>query len=135
MNEIDVVATIKNKFQRFGSRARIPLLRGNRTFKAELKENGIMVDNLSNQPFLPWEVFEEAVLVLDRNGGHTQRGDAMNSKLGDSGLPLNSVEGHIAHAVYGKKVGESVFRRITPIAGILIWAGVCRAAPGELILC
>ena len=135
MDEIDIVATIKNKFQRVGSHERIPLLRGNRTFKAELREDGIMVDNLSSQPFLPWQVFEEAVLVLERNGGRAQHGDAMNSKLGEAGPPLDSAEGHIAHVVFGKKVGESVFRRITPIEGIIIWAGVCRAAPGELILC
>lgn len=58
----------------------------------------------------------------------------MGPKLGDPGLPLSSIEGHVAHTVYGKQVGESVFRRITPIACILIWTGICKAAPGELIL-
>lgn len=46
----------------------------------------------------------------------------MNSKLGEKRLPLNSVEGHVAHKVYGSKEGYYVFRRITPITCILIWA-------------
>jgi hypothetical protein len=49
-------------------------------------------------------------------------------------MPLDSIEGHIAWVVYGKKEGQPVFRRITPIAGIMVWAGVCKTEPGELIL-
>ena len=58
----------------------------------------------------------------------------MNSRLGDQNLSLDSIEGHIAHVVYGKQVGESVFRRITPISCILIWTGLCKAEPHELVL-
>jgi hypothetical protein len=47
---------------------------------------------------------------------------------------LDSIEGHIARVVYGKKIGDSVFRRISAIAGILVWAEVCEHAPGELVL-
>jgi hypothetical protein len=60
--------------------------------------------------------------------------DAMNSRLGDEGLPLDSVEGYVAHVVDGKQVGESVFRRISPIAAILVWAGICDSAPGESLV-
>ena len=58
----------------------------------------------------------------------------MGPKLGEPELPFESIEGHIAHVVYGKKNGESVFRRITPISCILIWAGICVSEPNELIL-
>jgi len=58
----------------------------------------------------------------------------MNYKLGESGLSLDSIEGHIAHIVYGKTEGDTILRRITPFACILIWAGVCKAEPGELVL-
>jgi hypothetical protein len=58
----------------------------------------------------------------------------MKSKLGDKGLPLDSIEGHIAHVVYGKQVGETVFRRISPISAILVWSGLCNVSSGELIL-
>ena len=58
----------------------------------------------------------------------------MGSKLGDPGLPLDSIEGHVALKVFKKKPEQSVFRRITPIACILIWAGICKHEPCELIL-
>jgi len=72
--------------------------------------------------------------LLARQGGRAESGDAMGSRLGDEGLPLDSIEGHIAQVVYGKQVGESVFRRISPISAILVWAGVCDTDTGELIL-
>jgi len=97
-------------------------------------DGGVDVNNLGNQPFLPWIVFQEAIYVLIRNNGIAQRGNAMDSRLGEEGLFLNSIEGHVANVVYGKKIGDSVFRRITPIACILVWAGICRSEPGRLIL-
>lgn len=128
-----VVDRIKRRFEAVGPTARIPLLRGD-SFIASIAEDGITVSNLAKQPLLPWAVFEEAVTILGRNGGHASRGDAMNCKLGDDGLSLDSVEGHIAATVYGQRKGDSVFRRITPVACILVWAGVCRHSPGELVL-
>lgn len=101
---------------------------------AALTEEGIKVNNLGTQPLLPWEVFQEAICVLVRNGGRADRGDAMGSRLGEEGLSFNSIEGHIAQVVYGKHEGDVVFRRITPIACILVWAGICEAIPGKLIL-
>lgn len=132
MDVLMVIEAIDRKISATNNSVQVPLLRGQGSFTAELTDNGIRVDNLGNQPFLPWVVFQEAVCVLIRNDGRAKRGDAMNSKLGEPGLPLDSIEGHIASVVYGKREGESVFRRITPIACILIWAGVCKPAPGEL---
>jgi hypothetical protein len=133
MDIIKAVAQIRNKFQVTGSPAVIPLLnRG--TFSASLVDDGVEVSNLRNQPFLHWSVFHETICLLIRNGGTAMRGNAMNYRLGDPELPLDSIEGHIAHVVYGKQVGESVFRRITPIACILIWSGLCRADSKVLIL-
>jgi hypothetical protein len=129
----DAVEAIRGKFAQTGSPANIPTLKGD-SFKAELTEEGVVVDNLRNQPFLPWSTFQEAVCTMIRNGGRARRGDAMGPKLGEPRLPMDSIEGHVAHVVYGKQRGESVFRRITPIADILIWAGVCKAAPNQLVL-
>jgi len=134
MDIISAINGVKRKFAIAGSPAQIPLLRGHRTFTAELTDKGIKVDNLGTQPFLPWAVFQEASCVLIRCGGRAKRGDAMNHKLGEPQLSLDSIEGHIAYVVYGKQVGDTVFRRITPVACILIWAEVCKAAPGELML-
>jgi hypothetical protein len=133
MNVIQVVEAIRRKFAQTGSPAQIPLLRDG-SFTAELLEDGIRVSNLGGQPLLPWAAFQEAACVLIRNGGRAERGDAMGDKLGSPGLPIDSIEGHVAHVVYGKRQGDTVFRRVTPIACILIWAGICEPAPNELIL-
>jgi hypothetical protein len=133
MSVLEVVPRIKQKFESLGGEAIIPLMKGG-NFIAREDEEGIWVDNLGSQPLLPWCVFQEAICVLMRNDGRAKRGNAMNCRLGDAGLPLDSIEGHIAQVVYGKQPGDSVFRRVTPIAAILVWAGICRAKPGELVL-
>ncbi|GAH61929.1 unnamed protein product, partial [marine sediment metagenome] len=127
------VEVIRRKLAAAGGSAKISKLRG-APFTAQLTDDGVRVDNLGTQPDLPWAVFREAVALLIRNGGQASRGDAMQGKLGDERLPLNSVEGHIAYAVYGRRLGDSVFRRITPIVCVLIWAGLCEAAVGRVIL-
>ena len=127
------VEIIKQKFQEAGSPLNIPLQKSGQ-FIAKIVDGGLEVDNLSNLPFLPWNVFEQTIDLMVRKGGRAERGDAMSSRLGEEGLPLDSIEGHIAHVVYGKKEGNSIFRRISPVAAILVWAGLCDTAPGELIL-
>lgn len=102
---------------------------------ARLADDGIYVSNLANQPFLPWAVFTETIALLEKNGGRAKKGNAMNSKLGEAGLTIDTVEGYIAYKVYKKSLGESVFRRITPITCILVWAKICVSEPNELILC
>lgn len=134
MNVIQAVNTVKRKFAVSGPTVQIPLLKGGH-FSAEVTDEGIKVDNLGNQPLFPWAVFQEAICVLIRNGGRAERGDAMGSKLGDEGLSEDSVEGHIALVVYDKRPGDTVFRRITPVACILVWADICKAEPHELVLC
>jgi hypothetical protein len=44
------------------------------------------------------------------------------------------MEGYIATKVYGCKVGDSVFKRITPIASILAWAEICDNTRGQICL-
>ena len=133
MNIVKAVEVIKRRFAETDGEVTIPLLRGGH-FAAALTDKGIKVDNLGNQPLLPWEVFQEAVCVLIRSGGRANRGNAMKSRLGEEDLSVDSIEGHIAQVVYGKRRGDAVFRRITPVACILVWSGVCEAEPGELIL-
>jgi hypothetical protein len=133
MNVSYAVEAIKRKFSETGSPTEIPLLNG-RMFTAELTDGGVIVSNLGAQPFLPWVAFQEAVCILIRQGGRAGRGNAMQYRLGEPGLPVDSVEGHVALVVYGKHMGDAVFRRIAPIAGVLIWAGICQPAPNELIL-
>jgi hypothetical protein len=134
MAEHYAVSRIKEKFTIEGNPASIPLIGGGKPFEAKITGDGVYVDNLATLPFLPWAVFTETVALLESQGGRVRKGDAMKYKLGDSGLPLNSVEGHIGHLIYGKQPGETLFRRITPIACILIWAGICQNERGYLVL-
>lgn len=127
------VEVIKQKLEEGGGTARIPKFREG-YFTATLAEGGVDVDNLGAQPFLPLRVFRETLELLVRNGGCAERGNAMDFRLGDKGLPLDSVEGCVAQSVFGKRVGDYVFRRITPICCLLVWAGLCKPAPNQLIL-
>ena len=129
----DATTAITRNFGETGSPAPIPNLIGG-FFTATLRPDGVEVDNLGKQPFLPWAVFQETVCLLIRQGGRARKGNAMGPKLGEPGLALDSIEGHVAHVVYGKRPGVSVFRRIAPIACILIWAGVCENGRGFLLL-
>ena len=76
MNALLAVETIKHRFAETGSPVQVPLLKDG-SFMATLTDEGIKVDNLGNQPFLPWAVFQEAVCVLIRNRGSAKRGNAM----------------------------------------------------------
>lgn len=92
------------------------------------------VDNLRSEKLLEWKVFEATMKLLRENGVSALRGNAMGFRLGDAELPLNSVEGYVAHNIYGKNSGDSVFRRVSPIAAILVWAGICTSANRRLTL-
>lgn len=124
---------IQAKFIAEQSSVSIPMQKAG-SFTAVLSAGGIEVDNLGNQPHLPWRVLGEAVRLLCLKGGRAARGKAMTARLGDPELPLDSIEGHIAHVVYDRKVGDSVFRRVTPISCILVWAGICESLPGAFRL-
>jgi hypothetical protein len=134
LEKINVIDRIKDKFLENGTTIEIPLLKGQKTFQAVLNEDGISVSNLASQPFLPWSVFEETIILLNEKNGCAIKGDAMSNKLGETGLPIDSIEGRIAFKVYGKQLGQNVFRRITPIACILEWAGICTNQRGIVVL-
>lgn len=91
---------------------------------------GVEVDNLRNEKFIPIDVFTAVISLLNLSPGHfAKNGDAMGSRLGSEELPFNSIEGHVARIVYGKNEGISILKRITPIAGILVWAEICERIP------
>ena len=93
MNVIEAVEIIKRRLQTADGDVEVPLLKGGKAFCARLVDGGVEVENLAGQPFLPWAAFPEAICVMVRNGGKAIRVDAMNSRLGDPGLPLDSIEG------------------------------------------
>lgn len=133
LDEKSAIKLIKLKFYEIENMVLIPLLQGG-FFSARWTKDGIMVDNLGFYPLLPWSVFEEVIDLLNRNNGRAEKGDVTGLMLGADGLSLETIEGHIAHVIYGKKIGDVILRRMSPISAILVWAGVCDATPDELIL-
>lgn len=133
MNSKHCIEQLKNKFLPKGRKFEIKNLRG-KIFSAEMCDEGIIVSNLGSEPLLPWKAFEEAINAMLALGGTAPKGNAMNSKYGDRDLGFDSIEGRVANVVYGKEEGDSVFRRITPIASILIWSGLCEKLPSALRL-
>lgn len=123
---------IQQRLAAAGGEAQIPLMNGIDTFRAVLVDGGIEVDNLGQSPFLPWRVFTTTIELLNEQHGHVRKGNAMNNRLGEPGLPFNSVEGAIATTVYNYSAGDTVFRRITPVAAILSWTGICINGVGVL---
>ena len=89
------------------------------------------VDCLGESPLLKYEVFDQVENAFSTYGNVLERGDAMGPRLGEKKLPLDSVEGQIA-VVYDYKLGNSVFRRVSPVCNILVWAGLCAHIPGAL---
>jgi peptidoglycan hydrolase CwlO-like protein len=132
--EDSVVRKIKTQFDKKGNPVKIPLMSGKQFFEARLEKDGIHVDNLKDQPFLPWKVFSEAINCIKENGGRAKKGNAINSKLGDPNLGVNTVEGCIATKVYGYKTGDTVFKRIEPVSSILAWAELCENKRGQICL-
>jgi len=135
MNPDEAVNIIKTYFNENGNNVDVSQQRGD-PFTAELANgyDGINVTNLGNQPFLSWDVFRVAIELLNKLGGTAIRGNAMNYRLGEQGLPLNSVEGYIANKIYRKNEGDSVFKRISPVANILVHVDICRHGNRVLIL-
>ena len=92
---------------------------------------GVNVSNLGNaNRFLSIEVFVAVISLLELSPGKRAIfGKVMRAghsfKLGDPELPLNSIEGHVAKVIYGKNVGDILFKRTTPISYICEWAGIC----------
>ena len=133
MPKFNIKEKIRSKLKEVGGQAEIQNQKKG-TFYARLVEEGIVVNNLGGSPLIKWEVFDELERLFSEKGPIVRKGDAMSCKLGEIGLSLDTIEGCLANKVYHKKIGDSVFRRITPISGILVWAGICRNVNGSLEL-
>lgn len=84
---------------------------------------------------LTWEAFDAAVEVVIKNNGKAEKGKARSgAKLGSDGLPLDSIEGYIAHKVYSTQIGETAFGPGFVIAAVLDWVEICHNERGYLTI-
>ena len=132
--EDPVISKIKNQFDKKGNPAKIPLMSGKQFFEVRSEADGVYVNNLKKDPFLPWNIFSESVNCIKENGGKVKKGNATNSRLGDPNLGLDTLEGYIASKVYDCKVGDAVFKRINAVASVLAWAEICENTRGQISL-
>lgn len=131
-----VVRTIKEKLNDNNGRAIIRLYQGD-SCAIWFDENGKGLVSTKIPPAnqLVWEVFDAAVEVVLNNGGKAVKDKARSgAKLGSDDLPLNSVEGYIAHKVHGVKEGETAFGPGFVICAVLDWADICKNERGYLTM-
>ena len=129
-----VVRTIKEKLNDNNGRAIIRLYQGD-SCAIWFNENGkgLVSPKIPPANQLMWEAFDAAVEVVLNNGGKAVKGKARSgAKLGSDDLPLNSVEGYIAHKVHGVKEGETAFGPGFVICAVLDWAEICKNERGYL---
>ena len=131
-----VIKKIKEKLNVSNGVATIPLFKGD-LFDIAFDYNGkgIITSKIPTPDQLTWEVFEAAVEVVLQNGGKAKKGNAQSgAKIGSDKLPINSVEGYVAHKVHGVPIGRSAFGPAFVICAILDWAGICNNVRGYLII-
>jgi hypothetical protein len=138
INEGDslVVKKIKEKLNSNGGRTSIPLYSGDLCdIGFDPNGKGLVSPKIPVPNHLIWEVFDAAVEVVIQKGGKAMKGKARSgAKLGSDDLPLDSVEGYIAHKVHDAQIGETAFGPGFVIAAILDWTGICRNERGYLTI-
>lgn len=130
-NDAPIIKRLKEKINNEGGLAQIPLPRG-KSFQIYYEEygTGIHATNIPSNKVLLWKAFEDSISLLEKNNGRVIKGNAMKGKLGDSFLPINSMEGYIASHTYHVKKGETTLRLISAIAAVLEWSGFCKNGYG-----
>lgn len=131
-----VIKKIKEKLNTNSGKCRIFLFNGDPCeISYRWDGKGLLSPKIPLENQLIWEVFDAALEVVINNGGQAVKGKAQTgSTLGSMGLPLNSVEGYIAHKVFGVQLGETAVGSGFVIYAILDWAGICKNENGYIKL-
>jgi len=129
-----VVRIIKDKLNSCGGRATISLFNGEPCkIWYDTTDKGLVSSKIPVANQLTWDALNAAVEVVMKNGGKAVKGKARSgATLGSKDLPLNSVEGYIAHKVHGIQEGKTAFSPGFVIAAILEWAGICKNERGYI---
>ncbi|MBY0147750.1 DUF2089 family protein [Neobacillus niacini] len=129
-----VIAQIKEKLNACGGKATIKLLQGDDCeIWYDANGKGLVSPKIPPANQLCWQAFDAAVQLVIQNGGKAAKGKARSgAKLGSNDLPIDSVEGYIAHKVHGVQEGETAFGPGFVIAAVLDWANICNNIRGFL---
>jgi hypothetical protein len=138
INETDslVIKKIKEKLNASGGRATITLYsKDSCDIEYDTNGRGLISPKIPPANQLTWEAFDAAVEVVINNSGKAVKGKARSgAKLGSDDLPLDSIEGYIAHKVHGVQIGETAFGPGFVIAAVLDWAEICHNERGYLTI-
>ncbi len=128
INENDhfVIKRIKDKLNMSGGTATINLITAGNKAKIWFDKdgNGLECDKIPVANQLTWDAFIAAYNIAVAQDGELYKGYARAGKLGSEKLPMNSLEGYIAHEVHGIAMGESAYSPGFVIAAVLDWVGI-----------
>ena len=121
-----IVKLIKEKLNDNKGVALINLITDGKKVKIWFDDDGsgLECDKIPVAKQLTWEVFIAAYNIAISQDGELYKGYARAGKLGSDKLPINSLEGYIAHEVHGVSEGKSAYSPGFIIAAILDWIGV-----------
>ena len=130
-----VVKSIKNGLNKAGGHARIPMISAGKVMDIWYDSDGagLKCDKIPVPNQLTWGVFIAAYSIAAAQEGTLYKGYARAGKLGSDKLPIDSLEGYIAHTVHGVEEGKSAFSPGFAIAAILDWAGIFINERGSMI--
>lgn len=137
INETDsvVVKKIKEKLNESDGKVIISLYSGGSCdIGFDTNGKGLVSSKIPPKNQLTWDAFNAAVEVVIENGGRIIKGNARMGKLGSDSLPIDSLEGHIAHKVHDVQIGKSAFGPGFVIAAVLDWAEICHNGRGYLTI-
>jgi len=107
-----------------------PVYKNNTIFAINVERYVMPLDTI-----FPIKIFDEVLKRFSKKNNFTLiRGNALQNRLGSNALPLDSIEGFIAKKFYQKENNQSVDRRVSVIANILVASGICEHGKGCLKL-
>jgi hypothetical protein len=121
---------LKRKRENFDSFEIHPIYKNSKIVAINVERRAMPVDT-----FFPIAIFEFVLELLSKSENFTlENGNALDSKMGESGLHEKTIEYTVAKKFYDKNDGQSIDRRISVISNILIAANLCESQPSSLKL-
>jgi hypothetical protein len=141
----ELIEFLKEKSNQGQNTISIPLQKRRKEFDSFMihpiyKNSKIVAINVEKRvmpadTLFPIEILNLALELLFKADNLTlANGNAQKYKMGEYGLHESTIEYEVAKKFYGKKDGDSIDRRISVIANILIASKLCTPKKGHLKL-
>lgn len=125
-----ILIPLQKKRKEFDSFMIHPIYKNSNIVAINVEQRVMPVDTV-----FPIKIFNLVLNSLSKAENFTlPNGKAQGNRMGNDGLSSNTIEYIVAKEIYDKKDGDSVDRRISIIANILIAANLCNPKKGHLTL-